>query len=270
MAFRTTDDLAQALTVEQRSPTTFHADVPDGWQQGRGAFGGLVLGLLVRAMEQVDPEPDRTLRTLTAELVAPVLPGAATLSVEVLRKGNGLTSLAARLTQAAGVLAHATANLAKGRPRDRDGVDLEPPRPPPWESVEVAPVGPPFGPEFAHAFEYRPTGFLPFSSGPRAGAEGWLRATVPLTRFGGPELVAHSDAWWPVVFARESAPRPMATVAFSWQACVDPATLDPALPLFHRARLLGAHDGYSMELRELWTPDGRLAALNPQTFALLR
>ena len=39
-----TSDLAQASAVEALGAGRFHGVVPDGWQQGRGAFGGLALG----------------------------------------------------------------------------------------------------------------------------------------------------------------------------------------------------------------------------------
>jgi hypothetical protein len=60
----------------------------------------------------------------------------------------------------------------------------------------------------------------------------------------------------------------MATVAFTAELLVDPATLDPAAPFAYHAHLAGAADGYSIELRHLWQGD-RLVALNQQTFAAL-
>ncbi|HEU4408007.1 MAG TPA: acyl-CoA thioesterase domain-containing protein [Polyangiaceae bacterium] len=62
--------------------------MPEGWQQGRGAFGGLVPGALTRAMAASEPEPARALRSLSAELLGPVPPGPADVGVEVLRRGS--------------------------------------------------------------------------------------------------------------------------------------------------------------------------------------
>ncbi len=37
----TTSDFAEASAIRTRSqPQTFDAKIPDGWQQGKGAFGG--------------------------------------------------------------------------------------------------------------------------------------------------------------------------------------------------------------------------------------
>jgi len=58
----------EASVVRRTGPGSFEVTVPDGWQQGRGAFGGLVYGMLTRAMEQVVDEPARRLRTLTGDI----------------------------------------------------------------------------------------------------------------------------------------------------------------------------------------------------------
>lgn len=264
------EELHRALAIDPVREDVFATTVPDGWQQGRGAFGGLVLGLLARAVERSEEDPERRLRTLSGEIVAPVLPGAAELQVERVRRGNGVSSLDARLVQEGEVRAHASALLAKARAKDHDGTSLVPPNVRPWGDVEPVPVEPPFGPHFARWYEYRPTGPLPFSGGTEAYVEGYVRARHRLPAFGAPEVIAHVDAWWPTLFTIESTNRPMATVSFNVQLFVDPSTLSTEEPLFHRARMLAAHDGYFMELRELWTTDGRLVALNPQTFAVIR
>ena len=76
---------------------TFTLDVPDGWQQGRGAFGGLVLGALARASIMSEPDVSRTLRSLTGELPGAVPVGRSTIAVETLRRGSGASTLHARL-----------------------------------------------------------------------------------------------------------------------------------------------------------------------------
>ena len=73
-------------------PLCFTLDVPDGLQQGRGAWGGVVTGAMVSAAQQVDPRPGMAVRTLSAQLVAPVLVGGLTLHVEELRRGSATNS----------------------------------------------------------------------------------------------------------------------------------------------------------------------------------
>ncbi len=265
------DRLDDVLAVAPSGAGTFRARVPDGWQQGRGAFGGLVLGHLARALEQAANDPGKPLRTLSGEIVVPVLPGEATLRVFPMREGTGTKSLRAELVQEGEVRAHGHALFGKARVQDRDQVMLAgpPPAARDWQSVDVLPVEPPLGPAFGQHFEFRPTGPWPFSGGEPV-AEGFVRARLPPRAFTAAHVIAHVDAWWPTMLAQEQAPRPMATVSFNVQLCADPATLPVDAPFFHRSRLLAAQDGYFLELRELWTLDGRLAALNPQTFAILK
>src|SRR5437879_5846273 len=90
----------ELTAVERGGPAgVFRFDVPEGWQQGRGAFGGLVVAALARALEAFEPAPDRPLRTLNAELCGPALPGPSEIRVEAIRRGSGVTTLAARLVQ---------------------------------------------------------------------------------------------------------------------------------------------------------------------------
>ena len=65
------------------------------------------------------------------------------------------------------------------------------------------------------------------------------------------------------------SPRPIGTVAYQLQVVGSLEGLDPEAPLFHRARALATSEGYSSELRELWGEDGRLVALNQQTFVVI-
>jgi len=77
-------DFERASAIRLVSPGFFEAEVPDGWQQGRGAFGGLVFGLLGRAMEMFNADATRTLRTLSGDIAGPVIPGPVRLETEML------------------------------------------------------------------------------------------------------------------------------------------------------------------------------------------
>lgn len=245
--------------------------VQDGWQQGRGAFGGLVLGALARAMGAVQPDPERRLRSLSGEIAGPVQPGAAAIEVATIRRGSGLSFLEARLLQEGAVLARASGLFGETRGYTRSWS-----APPPAEALRpfqerpVAPIGPPLAPIFTPHFEFRPTGPLPFSGGSEPVAEGWIRPRAPLEVWGDLEVIATLDAWWPTLFSTETAPRPIATVAFTCELLRDPATLPADQPLLHRARSDAGGEGFFVEFRELWSSDGALVALNQQTFAVIR
>lgn len=258
----------EAMAITPRADGTFGAEVPDGWQQGRGAFGGLVLGLLLRAMEHGERDPGRRVRTVSGEICGPVMPGAAELRVTPLRRGSSASFWDAQLLQQGEVLARASATLSAARKVESRA--LAPASPPldALHGLEPIPVGPPLGPAFATAFEYRSPGPFPFSGAERAEAFGSVRLRTPPARFDAPTLIAYADAWWPAWLSTVTRPRGAATIQFTAELLVDPATLDPSEPLVHVGRMYAERDGYFVELRELWRGSA-LVALNQQTFAIL-
>src|SRR5262249_59435411 len=106
-----TDDIARVTSPVRLDDARFSFDVANGWQQGRGAFGGLVLGAMARALEQQLARPEWPLRALNAEIFAPVVAAPAAIDVEALRIGSGVATLSARLTPDGGIRAPATAPL---------------------------------------------------------------------------------------------------------------------------------------------------------------
>lgn len=266
-----TPDLLAASAPEPVSPGRFALRVPDGWQQGRGAFGGIVLAALVRAIEASEPDEGRAVRSVNAEIAGPVLPGAALVDVTEVRRGKGLSAWNATLSQDGQGLVRCSAVLARARNTDPPALYLPLPSPPPWTEVPAMEMSPASGvPVFTQHMEFRPMGPLPFSGAREPLAEGWIRARHPLPSLGAAELVALADAWWPAAIVTAPAPRPLGTVAFAAQVFQPSPPLDPAAPLFYRGRVLADQDGYLAEHRELWSPDMRLVALNQQTIAWIR
>ena len=263
-------DFEQASAVRRVAPGAFEATVPDGWQQGRGAFGGLVYGILARAMEAELADPGRRLQTLAGDLAGPVLPGPVTLRVELLRRGSKQSNLQARLNQGNDVLAVASAVFSAARGVQMPGLHgLESPDRAGWDQLRVMPVEPPFGPDFARAYEYRSAGPAPLSGSRDAETAGYLREHSVPTRRDAPSVIALLDAWWPTLWSTITEPRPVATISFLAELLVDPGRIDPAERLFHDARMAGQGDGCFVELRALWSGDV-CVAMSQQTFAVLR
>jgi hypothetical protein len=123
-------------------------------------------------------------------------------------------------------------------------------------------------PEFAQHFEYRVVEGIPLT-GSAARALGWVRARDPGQRLDAAYVAAMIDAWWPTAFNRATAPHLMATIAFTLDIVGGVDGLDPAQPLLYRAAAPVCASGYFLETRELWGGDGRLVALNHQTFAII-
>jgi hypothetical protein len=254
--------------------------VPDGWRMGRGAFGGFVVAALIRAVEHHVADPARKVRSVTAELPGPVEPGAgeraAEIAVETLRRGNNVSTVRAALSQHGEIKSHAVVVVAAARTAGGTAPpvtwnDLTPPAAPAWTEIAPLPAAHGLGPlpEFAQHFEYRVVEGLPGGGGsPRT--LGWLRARDPGAQRDAGYLAAMIDAWWPVAFVRLGAIRPMATLTFTLDIAGGVDDLDPAAPLLYRATAPVCTDGYALETRELWSPDGRLVAINHQTFVIIR
>ena len=257
------------LEVNPAGEGRYALDLPDGWQQGRGLFGGLVTGLMVRALEL--HRPGRPLRSLTAELCGPVQPGAAALELEALRDGSNVSTVAARLRQGGEVLAHGVGVLGAARAGAPGGVVTEGPGGGAgWREVAPLAIEPPVGPAFARFWEFRGDPRQLFGASERPETEGWVAPRRPGARRDAAFLAACVDAWWPALLTVLPAPRPMATIAFTFQPMGGMEGLDAAAPLRYRGRAVAAHDGYVVELRELWGEDGRLLALNQQTFCVIK
>lgn len=262
------------VTTPTRTTEGYRLEIVPGWRQGRGAYGGLVVASLVRALEDRIADPTRKLRSLTAELPGPVEIGSADITVDVLRAGNSVTTARAAITQGGEVKTHAVGVFSAPR-KSAGGLawqDVERPRAPPWR--EVTPMPPtsasgPFGPpEFTQHFEYRIVEGLPLS-GAAARTVGWVRAREPGALRDAAYLAAMIDTWWPAALVRMPQPRPLATITYTLELVGDLAGLNPAAPLLYRGTVPVFGDGYFLETRELWSEDGRLLARNHQTFAVI-
>jgi len=260
---------AATTLADVTTPAGDQLVIPEGWRQGRGAFGGLTIAALIRAIEARVADPARRVRSVTAELPAPALPGVAQVDVDVLRSGSSLTCARAALRQGDSVASHAVAILAASRPLEAPLAwrDLSPPESPPWRELELLKMG--SWPEFAQHFEYRHVAGVPLAGG-EARTVGWVRPVAPGPHRDAAYLAALVDAWWPAALVRAPAMRPIATIAYTLDVVGDFAGLDPDAPLLYRGTVPVSGDGFFLETRELWGDDGRLLAINHQTFAIIR
>jgi acyl-CoA thioesterase len=241
-------------------------DIPVGWRQGPGAYGGLVVAALMRAAEQAIGDPARAIRSVTAEIPAPVEPGRAELAVEILRAGKSVTTARVALKQAGETRAHAVVIAATARPNSMSWNALTPPAAPVFGRLESLPTGGPF-PEFARQFDFRIVEGIP-TSGMPGPCVGWVKARDAGGRFDAAYLAAMIDVWFPAALVHAREMRPMATISFTLEI-IDATNLRDE-PLLYRAVSPVTADSYSFETRELWTADGRLLARNHQTFVIIK
>jgi len=266
MAERVTQDTFEAASAVTNGQWL----VPDGWQQGRGAWGGLVVAAHLRAVHALDAA--RTVRTIACQIPAPVPTGAHRCAVTPVRIGSGMSTWQSAMSGVDSGEVVSVATVLQAQPRELadfpsiTGTVSRPDAPDAGE-VPVIPVAPPLGPVFAEHLQFRLIAGIPMGGGePRC--LGWI--DIPDgAQWDAFRLLAIVDAWWPCVLVALSTVRPMATVDFTAHLLVDPATIPPG-PLLVDNRLLAEHEGFTTEVRRLWTADGRLVVENLQSIAVIR
>lgn len=257
-----------ASAVQKRADGVYSVSIPSGWEQGRGAFGGVVLAAIARAILDAEPEKERQLRMLSGEICAPVLAVEGEIHVELLRRGKNMTYADARFLQDGAVVARASAGLSQKRSTAGESVWPAPPVMKPIDEAKTIVMPPGVAPTFSSHYDFRLTGPFPFTGQESAVVEGYTReAEAPSVR-DAPSIIALLDSYWPAIFSTLKMPRAIATAGFTAQLLIDPSELDPSAHLYYRAHAPAIHDGFFVEMRELWAGD-RVVAMNQQTFAIL-
>lgn len=267
------DSFARATALDPSPTGGFTWDVPDGWQQGRGAWGGLVVGALTRAVRLSEPDPSRVVRSISAQLVAPAVVGPLDVQVAALRRGSAVSTWSASATDRDGRLVASLVGVL-GSPRlvgqDIDFTDwgtLSPPDVLPPAEVERLDLQPPLGPVFLSRMDMRPVRGVPMS-GEEADCLGWVDFAERVDRTA-ESLLALVDAWWPASFPRMLRPHPVATVNFTAHLLVDALTVPGGTPLLSHSFVSSADEGFTSETRRLWTADGRMAVDNLQSIVYI-
>lgn len=267
------DSFARATALDPSPTGGFTWDVPDGWQQGRGAWGGLVVGALTRAVRLSEPDTTRVVRSISAQLVAPAVVGPLDVQVTALRRGSAVSTWSASATDRGGKLVASLVGVL-GSPRlavqDIDFADwgtLSPPDVLPPADVARVDLSPPLGPVFLSQMDIRPVRGVPMSGEP-ADCLGWVDYAEPVDRTA-ESVLALVDAWWPASFPRMMGLHPVATVNFTAHLLVDPVTVPAGEPLVSHSFVSSAAEGFTSETRRLWTADGRLAVDNLQSIVYI-
>jgi acyl-CoA thioesterase len=246
----------------------FTCEVPEGWGQGRAAYGGLAGAYLVRAAEMFMGS-ERPLRSFNLVFVGPLKTGPATLTVEVLRSGGSLTHLEVRLFNEGVLATSAYVACARARASEAAAMQLPVPEMPPVEGAMEMAFVPGMMPEFMRFMEMRWTvTSFPFSGSEKGHVQGWLRPRNPATP-GLPLMVGLMDAWPPPVWSLLDGLGRGSSV--NWHANFAPAAFESELRpdswYFWDSHLTYARDGYSDMDASLWSENGELLAMSRQLFA---
>jgi acyl-CoA thioesterase len=266
------DLFADASRVTLNTDGTFDARIEAAWYQGRGAFGGLVAALLLRAIAAKSGADGRPFRTLTCHFCAPAQAGPVRVEVEIQRASSAVSHITARMIQADGVVAIATATRARARDVGVAFCDRrmpEAPAPEATPALDLSNGGPVFAQHFDFRFAY---GSVPFSGANKASFGGWLRHHNP-GPLDAPLAAAYADGWMPAMFTRFAEMRPVATMALTYYFFTDFAPgleASPGDPVLVTSRSDVLADGYAEQSNEVWTRSGTLVMTAVQLLAVIR
>jgi len=242
------------------------------WLQGRGAFGGLLAAIFARAMEEEVADPSRRLRSLTVHLPSPAT-GAYRVRSSIVRAGRAVTHVRAELEAERGIAAFATASFCGARqdtPRYSNAT-----MPEVAAAADVPPYTRPVGgppPEFLRYVDVRFVGpTKPFSQAGSPAIAAWVRLKEAPAAIDAAMAALYLDVLPPAITAMFSGPRPVASVDFTVQvfARLPRSDLRPDDFLLVAIASRWADDGYTEEIRDLWTPGGVHLATCRQLLAIL-
>jgi acyl-CoA thioesterase len=261
---------ARHLTKDERGVR--NGVIDPSWHQGRGAFGGLLAAMMLAAMAEDLDDAERIPRSLTVHFCGPAS-GAVALRTEIVRVGSRVAHATARISNDKGVTTIASASFCKDRPR-ADGDRYVHASMPAVEAAEKVPeLRPASVPGIAEFFQHVDARFCgpikPFSSAKEARIAAWVRLREPAL-LDAPLAALLLDSLPPAIVATASMPRPLASVDFTihfFSRFGGDAPMDEHQLVTIASRW--AADGYTEELRELWSPRGELLAQCRQLIALL-
>lgn len=246
------------------------------WLQGRGVYGGIPAGAMVRAMQQAVGDPARPIRSFTVHFCEPARVGPARVRAELVRAGGRVSHARAEVTCDGVVVAFSSASFCAARPVALAWDEVAAPEATNPDEMPSMPVAERGGPRFTRLFNYRSGGGdVVWSGATEARARTWIRPPQPAV-VDAALVVGLLDAGPPALAVRDTGPRPVASVDFRVQFL-------RAFPLdsvdaeawgrrhwLSDARARTVAEGYAEELTHLFAPDGRAVATCQQLIALLR
>ena len=243
--------------------------IPEGWGQGRAAFGGLVAAMAWEHLAQnlTDPGP---VRSLAVSFVAPGEAGEARFEHELLRQGKSATQATARLIQGNQVRTMMLASFGRAR---ESAIAITPqpaPEAPAPDDCLPFPFIEGVTPDFTRHFEFRwSTSDLPMTGSGNGEIGGWVRLRAqqqpaPSVAW----LLALVDAWPPAVLPMFRKPAPISSLSWYLELVNPPGRPAPEGWWRYHAWTDAAADGYAFARAGLWGADGELVAISRQTVAL--
>ena len=247
--------------VEALGDGSYRGHVSADWFTPRGANGGCLAAVVLRAIMAAEPDASRAPRSLTLHYLRPPGEGEVRIAVTEERRGGSVSTYSARMEQDGRLCVLALAALSQDFSSSLTYAPAMPDVPPP---NGLAVRDDPSLPRISHRFAMQgAVGHEPFSGGPEALTGGWIAfAGDEPSPLDAPALALLSDAWLPSMFvlAQDFIGVPTIDLTIHFRARTAGRT-GPALAIF-RSRT--SAEGFFEEDGELWSEDGTLLAQSRQ------
>lgn len=245
----------------------FRATIPDGWKQGRTAYGGLTSGLaLVAAQKTFSDLPP--LRSANINFIGPVA-GNPVFTATLLRQGRSVTTV--RVVGVVDDNPIADIVFTFGISRDSSlsvARTIEAP-PAPRDCKRFTPkIAEPIVPKFFLRFESKLIdGARPMSGAAEGYIRAWSRHKDPASRDGVASLLTLSDVLPPAALPMLKKLAPVSSVNFLLNFVTDtPTTTDGWWQV--ETRITTAAQGYSSQVMRIYNTDNQLVAEGMQAVAV--
>jgi acyl-CoA thioesterase len=252
---------ARDTAVEEIGGGSYRGHVSPDWFTPRGANGGYLAAVVLRAIMASEHDGERAPRSLALHYLRPPSEGEVRVVVTEERRGRMLTTYSARLEQDGRVCVLALAALARDLPSALVYATAMPAAAPPnglrvRDDEHLPPITRQFATQAA-------IGHAPFSGGDEALTGGWIAfAGDEPSPLDAPALALLSDAWLPspFVLVRDFVGVPTIDLTIHFRARSEHRT-GPALAVFGSRT---SAEGFFEEDGELWSEDGTLLAQSRQ------
>lgn len=232
------------------------APVPEGWAQGRTAFGGFTSAMLMRAARQAVPDAP-PLRSVMVNFTAPVTE-APEMTVEILRQGRNVTTLEVKARIGGNVVATGTFSFGAGQESHISEVLPAGDVLSPEEAEPMIPKGIRSPAAFLENFDVKLIeGGRPFSGSDRGYARVWARHKDSASWRRPEGLICLGDILPPAAFVKATKVGPNSSMNWIYNVVrEDMSTRDGWYML--ETNLSAAQNGYSSQVMRIWNRDGDL------------
>lgn len=236
--------------------------IPEGWSQGRAAYGGLIGAMAVTAMSKMVGEGCPPIRSFMGSFVAPVAPGECEISPRLIRSGKNVTQMAADVVAGDQICFQSMALF--GANRETKSVEPSFPfNPEPRDSM--LPLQPnPMMPSFLSNFDCHWTGGgIPLSGAKDRRLGLWVRHGSDMNAYPMEKIISICDFPPPIMMSHYTTPVRVSSLSWSLEFLLSPEEVNTEW-FYLDFSLDAAANGYSQQSGYIFTEAGQLCALSRQ------